>query len=182
MSVIYGDRVRLRAVERDDVKFFYDWVNDPDVADGIALYLPQSQQDEERWFEEHSNRDQHLKPFSIDMREDTRWKLIGNCIVFKIDWVASWGELGIMIGDKTCWGKGYGTEVMNLLLRHCFVTLNLNRVQLRVFSRNARARRTYEKVGFIEEGSLRQAGYKQGKYDDVIVMGILRSEWQSKEE
>jgi RimJ/RimL family protein N-acetyltransferase len=87
-----------------------------------------------------------------------------------------------MIGDKTCWGKGYGTEVMSLLLRHCFGTLNLNRVQLRVFSRNARARRTYEKVGFIEEGTLRQAGYNQGKYDDTIIMGILRSEWLSKEE
>jgi len=63
------------------------------------------------------------------------------------------------------------------LLRHCFDTLNLNRAYLHVYAENLRAKRSYEKAGFVEEGRLREGVYKHGKYDDVIVMSILRSEW-----
>ncbi len=178
--MIYGERVRLRAVEREDVKRFYDWVNDPEVADWIALYLPMSNADEERWFEDHFQRDRHEKPLAIEIREGEAWKLIGNCSAFGIDWVNSSCELGILLGEKGYWNLGYGTEVMTLLLRHCFDTLNLNRAFLRVYSRNIRARRVYEKAGFVEEGSLRQAAYKHGKYDDVVIMSVLRSEWTGK--
>jgi len=64
-----------------------------------------------------------------------------------------------------------------LLVRHCFETLNLNRAYLRVYAENLRAKRSYEKAGFVEEGRLREAVYKHGKYDDVILMSVLRSEW-----
>ena len=69
---------------------------------------------------------------------------------------------------------------MLLLAHHCFDTLNLNRVHLRVYAENLRAKRAYEKAGFLEEGRLREAVYKHGKYDDVIVMSILRSEWDQR--
>ena len=180
MSVIYGERVRLRAVEREDVRRFYDWVNDPEVTHSLTLYLPMSTLDEERWFEGASQRDPNEKPLAIEMREGENWKLIGNCGVFGIEWVQRTGELGIMIGEKSAWNKGHGTEVMKLLLRHCFETLNLNRVYLRVYADNPRAKRAYEKAGFVEEGRLRQAVYKHGKYDDIFVMSVLRSEWSSR--
>jgi RimJ/RimL family protein N-acetyltransferase len=86
--------------------------------------------------------------------------------------------LGIFIGDKRYWNKGYGTEVMRLLLRHGFSTLNLNRVFLRVFETNPRAIRSYEKAGFVFEGRMRQAEFIDGKYCDVILMSVLRSEWK----
>ena len=69
---------------------------------------------------------------------------------------------------------------MNLLQHHCFETLNLNRVFLRVYAENARAIRSYEKAGFVREGRLRDAVYKHGKYDDVILMGVLRAEWAAR--
>jgi diamine N-acetyltransferase len=180
MSMIYGEQVRLRAVEREDVKQFYAWVNDPEVTNGLALYLPMSNVEEEQWFERVMHRDPNEKPLAIEVRHGEGWRLIGNCGVFGIEWVNSAGELGIMIGDKSAWDKGYGTEVMNLLLRHCFETLNLNRVFLKVFASNARARRAYEKSGFVVEGRLREAVYKHGKYDDIILMSVLRSEWLAR--
>ena len=177
MSMIYGERLRLRAIEREDVKRYYEWVNDPEVTYGLSLYLPMSNLDEERWFESATQRDPNEKPLAIEVREGKEWKLIGNCSVFGVEWVSRTGELGIMIGDKSAWNRGYGTEVMTLLLRHCFETLNLNRAFLRVYAENARAQRAYEKAGFVEEGRMRQAVFKHGKYEDVVIMSVLRSEW-----
>jgi RimJ/RimL family protein N-acetyltransferase len=177
MSMVYGERVRLRATERDDVKKFYVWVNDPDVARYLSLYLPLSTVDEENWFEAMTKREQSEKTLVIEVPDSNAWKMIGNCGVFGIDSVSRSAELGIMIGEKDEWNKGYGTETMLLLARHCFETLNLNRTFLHVYAENQRARRSYEKAGFVEEGRLREGVYKNGKYDDVIVMGLLRSEW-----
>ncbi len=180
MSRIYGERVRLRSMEREDVKKFYEWVNDPDVTRGLALYLPISMTDEERWFENASHRDPHEKPLAIEIRDGDGWKLIGNSGVFDIEWTNRSAEIGIMIGEKSLWNQGYGTEAVGLLLRHCFETLNLNRVFLKVYADNHRARRAYEKAGFVEEGRMREAVYKFGRYDDIILMSVLSSEWQAR--
>lgn len=178
MSVIYGKRVRLRAVERGDVGKFHEWVNDPEVTRGLALYLPMSMRDEETWFERERNPNE--KPLAIEIRRGKGWKLIGNCGVFGVDFVNRYGELGILIGDKTEWNKGYGSEAMTLLLRHSFETLNLNRAFLRVYTDNIRAVRSYEKAGFVLEGRLREGVYKFGKYEDVLIMSVLRSEWNAR--
>ena len=85
---------------------------------------------------------------------------------------------GIVIGDKESWDKGYGTEATTLLVRYAFETLNLNRVWLHVFEENARAVRAYEKAGFRREGLLRQDHYRDGRYHNTIVMGLLRDEWK----
>lgn len=180
MSIIYGKRIRLRAVEQEDVAKFHEWVNDPEVTRGLAMYLPYSMKDEESWFENVGKHDPHEKPFAIDIKKGKGWKLIGNCGTFGISLVNRNCELGIMIGDKAEWNKGYGAEAMSLLLQHGFETLNLNRIFLRVYEDNVRAVRSYEKAGFVLEGRQRQAVYKHGKYEDVLFMSVLRSEWDSR--
>ena len=179
MSMIYGERVRLRAAEREDLKKFHEWVNDPEVTRGLGLYLPMSMTDEENWFSGTTQRDPNEKPLVIELRTGQAWKTIGNSGVFNIEWVNRAGELGILIGEKAEWNKGYGAEAMTLLQRHCFETLNLNRVYLRVYADNVRAVRSYEKAGFVYEGRLREGVYKHGRYDDVILMSVLRSEWMA---
>ena len=109
MSIIYGERVRLRAVEREDVNKFHEWVNDPEVTRGLALYLPMSFVDEENWFNSLAKRDPKEKPLTIEVRKGKNWKLLGNCGVFDVDSVNRSAELGIMIGDKSEWNKGYGS-------------------------------------------------------------------------
>jgi RimJ/RimL family protein N-acetyltransferase len=179
MSMIYGKRVRLRGVERNDLDKFVVWINDPEVTLGLTLFLPMSSVDEEKWFEGVMQRPQEEKPLVIDMKDGTDWRLIGNSAFFGFDWVARSAEVGILIGDKTVWNQGYGSEAMNLLLRHGFRTLNLNRIYLRVYADNKRAIRTYEKVGFVHEGRMRQAAYKHGSYSDVLYMSVLRGEWDA---
>lgn len=178
MSVIYGERVRLRAAERNDLDKFLEWINDPEVTEGLTLFLPMSSVDEDKWFETAMSKPQEEKPLVVDIKDGSDWRLIGNSNFFDFDWIARAAEVGIMIGDKSVWNQGYGTEVMRLLLRHGFGTLNLNRVYLRVYAENKRAIRTYEKVGFVHEGRLRQAQYKNGLYGDVMLMSVLREEWK----
>ena len=96
--------------------------------------------------------------------------------------VAHNAELGIVIGDKAYWDKGYGAEVMHTLLRHGFGTLNLHRIYLRVFDNNPRAIKVYLRAGFTEEGRLREDRYHDGRYNDTIVMGILRAEWAAMQQ
>jgi len=182
MSTVYGERVRLRGAERSDLEKFVEWINDPEVTAGLTLFLPMSSVDEEKWFDDIMKRPQAQKPLVIDMKDDDGWRLIGNSSFFDFDWVARSAEVGIMIGEKSVWNQGYGTEVMALLLRHGFRTLNLNRVYLQVFAENKRAIRTYEKVGFVHEGRKRQAVYKNGKYSDILFMSVLREEWDARNE
>ena len=113
MSMIYGKRVRLRSAERSDLEKFVEWINDPEVTAGLTLFLPMSSVDEEKWFDTAMQKPQEEKPLVIDMKDGTDWRLIGNSSFFDFDWVARAAEVGIMIGDKTVWNQGYGTEVMS---------------------------------------------------------------------
>jgi RimJ/RimL family protein N-acetyltransferase len=89
--------------------------------------------------------------------------------------------VGIGIGGRDDWGKGYGTDAMETVLRYAFEELNLYRVSLDVFENNPRALRSYEKAGFSVEGRERQALRRDGRRMDVIVMGILRDEWRRRQ-
>lgn len=90
------------------------------------------------------------------------------------------GFVGLGIGERELWGKGYGTDAMQVVLRFAFLELNLHRVSLNVFEYNPRAIRSYEKVGFKHEGRQRKALHRDGQRWDVVYMGITRTEWQEK--
>ncbi len=176
--MIYGERIRLRASERNDLQQFAAWLNDPEVRQGLAHYRPFSMVEEERWFENMLERPADEHPMVIEVQDEGNWRAIGNCGLMLFDWRIRMAEAGIFIGEKRLWDQGYGSEAMVLLVRHGFETLNLNRISLRVYETNLRAIRSYEKVGFIHEGRLRQAEYQEGRYLDVLLMSVLRSDWQ----
>jgi RimJ/RimL family protein N-acetyltransferase len=175
--MIIGDGIRFRGIERDDLPRFVEWFNDPEILQGVSMFLPMAMWEEEGWFEALADRPQAERPLAIEIFSDGSWVHIGNLGLFDIDGRVHSAEVGITIGEKEYWDQGYGTKAMKLLLKHGFETLNLNRVALRVFAHNARAIRCYEKVGFVEEGRLRQAHYHDGKYVDIIWMSVLREEW-----
>jgi RimJ/RimL family protein N-acetyltransferase len=175
--MIIGDRVRLRHVEREDLAQFVEWLNDPEVVQGISMYTPLSMAEEENWFDKMLKNPVEERPLCIEAKQEDGWQMIGNSGFFGIDWRNRSAELGIFIGDKSFWNQGYGTEVMRLLLRYGFSTLNLHRIFLRVFEDNPRAIRTYEKAGFVHEGRLRQGEFHDGQFHDVLVMSVLRPEW-----
>ena len=180
--MIYGKRVRLRHVEREDLPHFVEWLNDPEVRQGLSMYLPISHAEEEKWFERVLSSSREEQPLVIEIQSGDAWKMVGNCGFFDLDSRNRSAELGIFIGDKACWNLGYGTEVMRLLLRIGFTTLNLHRICLRVYEDNLRAVRCYEKVGFVHEGRQRQAEFREGCYKDLLLMSVLRPEWNEAEE
>lgn len=182
--VILGERIRLRRVERVDLPRFVSWLNDVAVREHLALFHPLGLDDEERWFEEQAAREPVLRPLSIEARAadvrkdaaDPEWTHIGSIGFHHVDWKNRTGELGIVIGDKAWWGRGYGTDAVRALARWAFDELALNRLWLRVYEDNARARRSYEKAGFQVEGRLRQDRFHGGHYTDTVIMGLLRDE------
>ena len=93
------------------------------------------------------------------------------------DWGSRDAFAGIGIGEREFWGKGYGSDAIQLLLRYAFTELNLQRVSLTVFEFNQRAQRSYEKVGFRLEGRQRQIMQREGRRWDILYMGILREDW-----
>lgn len=174
----YSKRLRFRAPERTDIPAFVEWVNDPEVTAGLTIVYPMGMEDETHWFDHMTQLPLELHPFVIEMKEGKEWRKIGNCGFHDVDWRNANAEMGIFIGDKKCWDKGIGTEAVYLLLKIGFETMNLNRVWLRVFANNTRAIRCYEKTGFVHEGRKREAEFQQGKYMDVLLMSVLRSEWK----
>jgi len=95
-----------------------------------------------------------------------------------LDWRNHCAEFGIVIGDKTFWNNGYGTDTVRTVVGLGFGELNLDRIFLRVFDTNPRAIRCYEKAGFVQEGRLRRDNFHNGKYRDTLMMSILRDEWE----
>lgn len=116
--------------------------------------------------------------FSIRTLADD--KLIGDIGLDVVDWSGRDAFVGLGIGEPEYWGKGYGTDIMNILLRFAFTEVNLRRVTLTVFEYNPRAIRSYEKAGFCHEGRLRRVLNKEGRRWDILYMGILREEWLEK--
>jgi RimJ/RimL family protein N-acetyltransferase len=176
--MIEGNLVNLRAPEMSDLERSSTWVNDREVTRFLAFRYQMSLAAEEAWL-----RDLASKPTSYERVflaiETKDGAHIGNTNLFEIRPEDRKAKLGIMLGEKPYWSKGYGSDTLMTLLRFAFEEMNLNRVELDVFDFNERAIASYRKCGFIEEGRRRQALYKGGEYHDVLVMGVLRAEFGS---
>jgi RimJ/RimL family protein N-acetyltransferase len=173
--MLKGTHVILRAIEREDLPLLAAYNNDIDVelAGGGDPPLPQSLDRLKAEFEQEAAKGGRNGPsFAIE----ADGKFIGQCALFDFQQRSQSCELGIAIGDKDYWGRGYGREAVTLLLDYAFRHHNIRRVFLRVHAQNERAIKAYTGAGFIEEGRLRQHVWSDGRYDDLILMGILREE------
>jgi RimJ/RimL family protein N-acetyltransferase len=176
--MIEGKLVNLRALEMTDLERNHRWVNDRDVTRFLSMRYEMSLMAEENWMRERTRSPLSFSTaaFAIETKEGRH---IGNCGLHNASPENRSAELGIMIGEKDCWGQGYGTDAVRALLRFAFEEMNLHRVQLDVFDFNERAQASYRKCGFVEEARKRQDLYQEGAFIDVVVMGVLRSEWEA---
>jgi RimJ/RimL family protein N-acetyltransferase len=175
-----GKLVRLRAYEKSDLDAVMKWVNDEEVTDmlgGEMLVYPVSSLAEEKFIEAAALPSNKQKTLVIETLAEPRY--IGSISFNVIDWHSRHAGLGIVIGDKSLWGKGYGTDAMRVMMRLGFDKMNLHRLWLHVHDYNARAIASYEKCGFKREGLLRQEHFARGQYHDTVVMGILDSEYRA---
>lgn len=135
-----------------------------------------SEQQLKKWFEEQIEKGFQPKRYPFSVRTLKENKLIGFFGLW-VDFVHSEAWVGIGIGERESWGKGYGKDMMKLCLQYAFTELNVYRVSLGLHEYNPRALRVYEKVGFCLEGRTRKDTRREGRRTDGLWMGILREEW-----
>jgi RimJ/RimL family protein N-acetyltransferase len=175
-----GRTVTLRALERADLPAVVRWFNDPDVRALVARSSPLSLAEEERAFEALlKSTTEVLLAIETSSTPRSPPRLIGVCGLNRIDWKHRNCVAGIVIGAEADRGRGYGSDAMRCLVDHAVLDLGLHRVELEVFSDNDRARRSYEKIGFVAEGVRRHAMFKGGVFKDNVVMSVLADEWRS---
>ncbi|MBN1579125.1 MAG: GNAT family N-acetyltransferase [Anaerolineae bacterium] len=175
--MIFGKKTRLRRIEREDIPTFVRWFGDPDVRDFLLINRPISRAEEEQWFE-NQLKNESTELFAIETTDGQENVHIGNIGLHDINWLHRHAELGVVIGEKEHWSKGYGSDAIRTLLRFAFHEMNLHRVYLRVFQDNARGIRAYEKCGFKHEGRMREAVFRKGRYYDELRMSILAHEFE----
>jgi len=173
---LVGTSVYLRPLEKEDAPLVQRWLNDPEITRNLLVFRPLSRQAEEE-FIANAAKDEHALSLLIVLKDGDR--PIGVTGLKDIDFRNRNAEFGIAIGEKECWGQGYGTEAARLMVDHAFATLNLHRVSLRVNENNERGIRSYRRAGFQKEGVLREDYYRDGQYWDMTVMGILKAEWEA---
>ncbi len=173
-----GDKVELGPVQREHLPKYVEWLNDWEVSRFLVPGVPllMNLADETDWFERQRQDKDNLVFAILALPEK---QLIGNCGLHRLDWKNRAAMLGIVLGDKNYWNKGYGTDATRTLVRFAFEQLGLNRVELGVYDFNPRAIRAYEKAGFRRDGVRRQALYRDGTFHDVYLMGILRQDWDT---
>lgn len=174
--MLRGEKVTLRAVQREDLKTLYQLEQDLDLvllADGNWQPIPLATVE---------------KDFDKNVEdEDRSWfvieadgKVIGSIGLHHRDRRLQLSAFGIAIYVREYLGKGYGRDAINVLLEWAFDLQNFRRIWLETWATNERAIRCYQALGFVEEGRLREHGYYKGKYFDVVLMGLMRSEWEAR--
>jgi RimJ/RimL family protein N-acetyltransferase len=175
--MLKGDRVVLRAMRLDDLERYTEFQNDVEseiLAGGepprpVSLGMVQAKLQESV-----------LRKDEIWFAIDAGSRFIGQCILHEFNMTAHTCELGIAIGDKDYWGRGYGREAIDLLLKYAFRLLNMRRVWLRTSGSNLRAQRCFAACGFIEEGRLRKHIWTDNGFQDEVLMGVFRAEWEER--
>lgn len=175
--MLRGEKVALRAMERDDLKRLHELSRNVElVLFGENAWNPVPLAAWEKEFDKHLD-EQERADFVIEVDS----KVIGEIGLH--GWKnrrAGTVELGVGIYDPEYVGKGYGRDAINVLLDWCFRIQNYRRVLLHTNATNERAIRAYRACGFVEEGRLREDDYVNGQYVDTLVMGILRAEWEAR--
>lgn len=173
---IEGERVYLSPINIEDAAKYTEWLNDLEIT--INLSMPHNTYTLEQEKEALKRLSQDGYNYAIVNKKDNQ--LLGNCGLMNVDLINRIGEVGIFIGNKDFWNKGYGTEAMKLLLDYAFNLLNLNNVMLKVYAFNKRAFKCYQKSGFKEIGRRREAHIIAGEKYDEIYMDLLASEFEGK--
>lgn len=182
--MLTGKRILLRALEREDLKVIHKWQNDEDV-----MRLARSEPDhmismEALTAEIEKNirgEDQMTRRYGIE--EKSSKKLIGWTSIRVNSWANRYtsADIGLAIGEKNYWRKGYGTETVSLLLKESFEQMNLHRVGWWTYAENKGSIALAKKMGFKEEGRLRENAFFDDQFHDTIVFGLTKEEYSRVE-
>ena len=170
-----GTKCYLSPIDENDAEKFTKWLNDLEVTQYITLYPRIINVQNEKGILEKIAKEHNYSIIDIKTNE-----LLGNCGFLSMDNLNQTSEIGIFIGNKEFWSKGYGTEALSLLIDYGFKALNLHNISLRVISFNTRAIKAYEKIGFKIIGKMRESLLRGKDRYDMIYMDILYDEFYEK--
>lgn len=169
-----GENITLIELEKEHIHLLRKWRNDPAIRKWIFQKWPISSGMQERWYEAYLAGSDYRVLVACHRSSG---KPIGYMRLANIDHENKSVEIGGDIGEKECRGKGYGKEMYELALEFLFNELNFNRVYLQVIKDNEVAIEFYKKLGFVNEGDLRESVHKSGRYLNVVVMSMLKEEY-----
>ncbi|MCK4257780.1 MAG: GNAT family N-acetyltransferase [Halanaerobiales bacterium] len=175
--MLKGENIFLRLLEREDLPYRVEWMNDDEISSGITIDGPVSLAKTQAWFQRVVTDDMKRHFVIVDNKTKEPIGMLG---IVGIDFRNLKAELYIAIGNKAYWGRNLGSEALQLSLEYSFGELNLNRIYLYTDIGNVRAQHLYEKNGLFKEGILRQHKYHKGKLKDYVVFSILKTEWQQR--
>ena len=180
--MLTGKKVVLRAFEKDDLKLLHKWENDEEIMrlarsspdHAISMVALEAKYDKVLRGEDFAER-------AYIIEDKATKKSLGWASISIHQWTrrATTADVGLAIGEKDFWRKGYGTEVTELLLKEAFEQLNLHRVGWWTFADNTASIELAKKMGFKEEGRVRDSVFFDNKYHDSVVLGILKEEYEA---
>lgn len=170
-SIVY-----LRAHRLDDYLTSINWRNDDQIwsqLEGCKYYVSESY--EKKWVEDAIFDSKNIR-LAICLKEDDRY--IGNVGITNINQANRSGESHILIGDHSCWGKGIGVEAYRIMLDYVFNERGFHRIEARVLEDNLASLKMHQKCGFKIEGTLREIVFKNGRWQNQIVLSIIENEFR----
>lgn len=172
--MIPGKNIRLWPLERMDLQKNYQWANDSELARlaGSTL-IPKAFFEIEQWYN-HCMADPEIQIFAIKLADGT---YIGNIELRDLDLRCGCAEIGIVIGESSYIGKGYGKDAIKTICHFAFEDIRLHRLYVKVLASNPRALKTFEDCGFHQEGIEREAFFQNGKYWNIHILGLLDREF-----
>jgi [ribosomal protein S5]-alanine N-acetyltransferase len=179
---LHGEKVRLKTIESDDdLKFVFRSQNDPEATGPFVNFEPVTWDAFQTFSKEWSKPPFEFSALLIERNEDK--KIIGYVVHFSPNPIFKGSiEIGYAISEPSLRGKGYTTEAAGLLVDYLFSTKMIVRIQATTSPKNSASQRVVEKLGFKKEGVLRNSYFANGHYDDSVIFGLLREEWESKRE
>lgn len=175
--VLQGERLRLVPHTPDMLPQYLNWLSDTEVTRYMGINFPPSLAQEQEWFERMSKSNDHVV-WAVLLGD----KHIGSTGLHGISWQNRRAITGNLIGDKTEWGKGYGSEAVALRTRYAFQELGLEKLETEVFVENVASRRCLEKAGYRHYGVQRRHIFRGGRWHDMWLADLLRDEWLAAQE
>ncbi|MFE4537102.1 GNAT family N-acetyltransferase [Streptomyces scopuliridis] len=172
--MVLGDLVKLRAMDPSDADALWRWNHDPEVMRWMNDDYAQPLGRVRRWLEERPRNAYGEVLLGIEALADKQ--LIGLVQLRETDPETGGAKLDIYLGEKEYWGRGYATDAMRTVCRYGFEKMRLHKISLTVVTENHAAHRVYQKVGFVDEGRLRQTFRRDGQWYDMFTMGLLEGE------
>lgn len=175
--VIVGERVRLVPLTTEMLPNYVRWFADLEVIRYMSLVAPPTLEMEREWFDKASRSESDLL-WAVTVGD----RHIGSTGLHAIDWRNRHAVTGNLIGDKTEWGNGYGSEAVRLRTRYAFEMLGLEKLSTQVFAENVASRRALEKSGYRTVGIARREYFRDGRWHDLWLGEVLADEWRESQE